>query len=103
MTRHVAAKLKKFNDLVKNTLSPKSKIILFGSYAKGKNKEWSDIDVAIIVPKVKNRLKSEIDLRVKSLQIDETINPFIFSEDEFRENSPLIWEIKKYGKVIYSP
>lgn len=100
MTDSVAAKLKKFSNLVKKTLSSKSKIILFGSYAKGKNKEWSDIDIAVIVPKVKNRLKSEIDLRVKSLQIDERINPFIFSYDEFNKNSPLIWEIKKYGKKV---
>lgn len=100
MNKKIIDKLKKFNLLVQKTVSPKSKIILFGSYAKGKNKKWSDIDVAIIVPKVKDRLKSEIDLRVKSLQIDERINPFIFSYDELKENSPLIWEIKKYGKKI---
>jgi len=100
MNQSLISKLKKFSTLVQNTLSPKSEVILFGSYAKGKNKKWSDIDVAIIVPKVKNRLKSEVKLRVKAIKIDERINPFVFSFDELKENSPLIWEIKKYGKKI---
>lgn len=100
MNKKIIDKLKKFNLLVQNTLSIKSRVILFGSYAKGANKKWSDIDVAIILPEVKDRLKLEIDLRVKSLQIDERINPFVFSFGEMKRNSPLIWEIKKYGKII---
>lgn len=100
MTQTIFKKLKKFIHLVQNTLSPKSKVILFGSYAKGKQKKWSDIDVAVVLPEVEDRLKLEVDLRLKSLIIDERINPFVFSRKEFQENSPLIWEIKKYGKKI---
>lgn len=100
MTSDISKKLKKFADLVRIEYSSKNEIILFGSFAKGKNKRWSDIDVAIILPKVTDRLKSEISLRLKSIDIDERINPFIFTHQELQENSPLIWEIKKYGKKI---
>lgn len=86
--------------IVKKNYSPDAKIILFGSYAKGKEKKWSDIDVAVILPKVKNSLDEEIKLRSLSYEVDERINPFVFSETDFRENSPLIWEIKKYGKKL---
>lgn len=100
MTSNLSLKLKKFTQLVKVELSPKSNIILFGSFAKDENKKWSDIDIAIILPHVEDRLKMEIDLRLKSLQIDERINPFIFTYRELEGNSPLIWEIKKYGRKI---
>lgn len=100
MTDEVITKLKRFRHFVRNTLSKESQVILFGSYAKGKNKKWSDIDVAVILPEVKDRLKLEIDLRIKSITIDERINPFVFSNKDLQYNSPLIWEIKKYGKKI---
>ncbi len=100
MTSDISIKLRKFAALVRVEYSSKSELILFGSFAKGKNRKWSDIDVAIILPKIVDRLKSEIDLRLKSLVIDKRINPFIFTQKELQENSPLIWEIKKYGKKI---
>lgn len=100
MKAQIFHKLKKFRALIQNTVSPKSQVILFGSFAKGKNTKWSDIDVAVIMPEVKDRLKLEIDLRLKSLYIDERISPFVFSFEELQKNSPLIWEIKKYGRKI---
>lgn len=100
MTEEIIERVKKFSKLVQDTFSPRSKVILFGSYAKGKNTKWSDIDVAVILPRVGDRLELEIDLRIKSLQIDDRINPFVFSFKELEENSPLMWEIKKYGKKI---
>lgn len=100
MTDYINDKLKQFTFLVKETFSPETQVILFGSYAKGNSHDWSDIDVAIVTPHVKNRLQQEINLRIKSLDIDERINPFIFSSQEMQDNSPLIWEIKKYGKRL---
>jgi len=100
MSEEVINKLKRFRTFVRDNLSINSQLILFGSYAKGKSKKWSDIDVAVILPEVKDRLKLEVDLRLKSISIDERINPFVFSQKELQDNSPLIWEIKKYGKKI---
>ena len=53
MSENILNKLKKFRYIIRNSISAKSQIILFGSFAKGKNKKWSDIDVAIVLPKVK--------------------------------------------------
>lgn len=100
MSNTIKHVLKQFLTIVKQTYSPKARIILFGSYAKGKEKKWSDIDVAVIFPKVKDSFNEEKNLRLLSLNIDERINPFVFSESDLKENSPLTWEIKKYGKEV---
>jgi predicted nucleotidyltransferase len=68
-----------------------SKIILFGSYAKGTSNEWSDIDIAVVSEdfegirlydnkKIRNaKLKSSIDLEIHPYRpIDFTLeNPFV--------------------------
>ena len=101
MTEELYSKLRKFSVLAKKMFTPHAQVILFGSFAKGRNKEWSDIDVVVITPQVNDRIREEISLRLKSLEIDERINPFIFTRKEMQENSPFIWEIKKYGKKLF--
>ncbi|HPG36490.1 MAG TPA: nucleotidyltransferase domain-containing protein, partial [bacterium] len=49
--REVLEKLRRFSEIVVEKYNP-LKIVLFGSYAKGTNKEESDIDVAVIVEKI---------------------------------------------------
>ena len=41
---------RKFSLEIKNLL-PLYKVVLFGSYARGTNHKWSDIDIAVIVKK----------------------------------------------------
>lgn len=100
MSKKIKSVLKEFSNLVKNEFSAKSRVILFGSYAKGRQKAWSDLDVAVILPKVKKAFETEKYLRIKSLAIDERINPFVFTKRDLEENSPLVWEIKQYGVEI---
>lgn len=100
MSKNIQKKLELFMQLVKKTIDRNSKLILFGSYAKGRMKPWSDIDIAVIVPSIKDSFQKEVELRVNSLSIDERINPIIFTQRDMEENAPLLCEIKRFGKVL---
>ncbi|MGE5846522.1 MAG: type VII toxin-antitoxin system MntA family adenylyltransferase antitoxin [Ignavibacteria bacterium] len=83
-------------DLVKNELDP-GVIILFGSRAKGINRNTSDFDVAVDLNepdnKIKRRLNEKLD-RIRGLYKVDLV--FLNNlEDEFKSL------ILKTGKVIY--
>ena len=76
-----------------------SMIYLFGSQAKKKAHRWSDIDIAVISDKLKNKsannnlllwkLRRDIDLRIEP-------HGFTFSEFE-NLNDPMVYEIRTTG------
>lgn len=77
-----------------------SKIILFGSYAKGNINENSDIDVAVVVREVKESLlESESKLFRIRREISFDIEPILIIENE--DNSGFLDHILSYGKVVY--
>lgn len=77
------------------------KMILYGSYAKGDFKPYSDIDVCIISNKFsKNKDFNETYLWKKVLDVDSRIEPIGFDNKNFIETDPLVSEIKKYGIEI---
>lgn len=100
MSNDIKNKLRRFTKLVKMTISDRCKLILFGSFAKGKQKVWSDIDVAVVVPKIKDCFRKEVELRIKSLSIDDRINPIIFTQKELEENTPISVEIRSSGITL---
>ncbi len=78
-------------------------VYLYGSYAKGKQKKWSDIDICIISGDFKDAFSALQYLwskRVKDTGI--TIEPIGFSKKDFRRKSPLTEEIKNKGiKILH--
>lgn len=64
---------------------PIKKVLLFGSWAKGNPREWSDIDVAVVVDE-KDHLK-RIDIGSAlfhyAFEIDPRIEPKIVFYDEY--------------------
>jgi len=78
---------------------PFENVYLFGSYAKGTNKEDSDIDIAIVVNHIDGDYFSVNPLLWKlRRQIDDRIEPFLI-EKEFDE-ADFLAEIKKFGIEI---
>ena len=82
-----------------------NKVILYGSYARGKANEWSDIDIAIISNDLKklgyNRaLKRVVKAHMLS---DASLEPQVYSLNEYEKASHLTFlgEIKRTGQVIY--
>jgi len=100
------------NDIIKDTIQPFIKklinkgiridaIYLFGSYAKGKENEWSDIDVAVISPDfTRSRLDERIKLTIIANEIDNRLEPVPFNPNTFVIDDPLVWEIKTTGIQI---
>ncbi|MBI5700883.1 nucleotidyltransferase domain-containing protein [Candidatus Saganbacteria bacterium] len=80
--------------------------ILFGSYAKGSQKQWSDIDLAIISDSFKNQgffdrlvFLGKLAWKAKTTEI-EAIG---FTPKEVLSASKLdfLSEIQKNGKIVY--
>lgn len=92
---------------IKKSLNPK-KIILFGSYAKGKNTKYADVDLAVI-QKQKPKLgqKSLVTRTLIKMGYNWEVEPDIhlFWQDDFnkrlKNNSFFIKEIMK-GNVVYA-
>lgn len=87
--------------LVKESV-PVEKVFIFGSVATGKNTKKSDIDVCIVSPFFKNRIKA-IQFLLKKRNRAEVVlglEPIGFSSKDFSESSSLIEEIKNTGIQI---
>ena len=71
---------------------------LFGSYAKASYSKWSDINLAIISPDFSDdRFEERLKLMRIASHIDNRIEPVPFRPDNFSEDNPLAWEIKRHG------
>ncbi len=83
--------------------TPVEKLILFGSYARDEADKESDIDLCIISSKFGKDPIDELQfLLKKTRKVDSRIEPIPISPQEYRElGSPLIAEIKKFGREIF--
>lgn len=91
---------KKFSNEVKDFF-PIEKIVLFGSYAKGNNNKWSDIDIAIVVKKFDfDYFDAYQKLGRVSIKLDTRIEPIII--DQSRDFSGFLDSINKNGIIVYS-
>lgn len=101
ISKKVEKEIKDYVEVLKKDNLPINKVILFGSYAKGTQHEWSDIDLCVISPKFKNAWKALGYLwqkRIKDTGL--TIEPMGFSPKDFEDEDSLIHEIKKTGIEI---
>jgi predicted nucleotidyltransferase len=80
------------------------KVYLFGSYAHGNAKTYSDIDVAVISPDFGKSYLEETRLLMKiARDVDLMISPDPYSVEEFNnaKQGDFLWqEIIKKGKLI---
>ncbi|MEK7258073.1 MAG: nucleotidyltransferase domain-containing protein [Bacteroidota bacterium] len=89
-------------DFVQDILAkgfPLKKAILFGSFVRNEQHEWSDIDMALVadeflgVPSYDIRHFAEIKVRLKYIDIE----PHTFRTEHFEKGDPFIDEIKRTG------
>lgn len=76
------------------------KVILFGSFAKNLQHEYSDIDVALVADEFISVGFKDINLFVDVLINYIRIQPKTYSTEDFEEGDPFIEEIKKDGIEI---
>lgn len=87
---------------VKNSGIPVSAAYLFGSHAKGTAKQYSDIDICIVSPKLgKDPIAEMVILRKIAHTVDSRIEPIPLSPADLNDQfSTLIAQIQKYGRPI---
>ncbi len=89
----------KYIQQIPNDLDIK-KAYLFGSYAKGLNKEESDIDVAIVIGNMTNFFSTQMLLMRIRRKIDLRIEPHPIGESDFTNLNPFAYEIQNSGIEI---
>ena len=99
MDKSIDSKIAKYLDLIKEQFSDIERVYLFGSYAKGKSTDDSDIDVALIFTNLDDskRFDIQVQLMMLAAQIDSRIEPHPISHDDFDSGNPFVVEIKKTG------
>jgi uncharacterized protein len=77
------------------------KAYLFGSFARGKEREESDIDIAVIVENMPDFFSTQRLLMRLRRNIDLRIEPHPIMEQDFNSSNPFAWEIEKTGIKVY--
>ena len=82
---------------------PVIKVILFGSYASGRERPWSDIDIAIVSPSFSQVPLWRRQERLAELLpgADVRLSPLAYSPQELAQPTPFLREIMRTGKVVY--
>jgi len=109
-TKYTAAEIKKIAESLVETLIENNiaidKIILYGSYAYGRPRKHSDIDIAIISPSFEGKKILEIQEELAKVftKYLSIIEPVGYSSEDFRTAEPetLLGEIKRSGKILYA-
>jgi len=93
---------KKYIDYLKEKGIIVSSAYLFGSYAKGNAKEWSDIDVCVVSPDFgKDYFDEMLYLQKFTSSIDDRIEPHPRTQEDLNDPYDIFAnEIKKYGIKI---
>lgn len=81
-----------------------ARVILFGSYARGRAHEDSDLDFLVVEPQVKGRRAETVRLRRELLDLDVPVDVVVVSEAQLREWSSIpgtvFHEAVTSGKVL---
>jgi len=77
---------------------------LFGSYVRGTQKDYSDIDIAIVMPRIsepKRYYEESLDIFHEAQEYNSLLEVVCFREDEFEEGqTAIVNQIKKEGVKI---
>lgn len=76
------------------------KAYLFGSFAKGSQKEESDIDIALVMENMPDFFYAQKQLMKLRRKIDLRIEPHPIKEQDFNSLNPFAYEIEKTGIEI---
>jgi len=89
---------KQFASRVRSELDSDALVLLFGSCAKDKTHDRSDIDISVVSKAFGNNFPEDFArLTVIACGINTDIEPHPFSVDSWNYTTPFISEIKKTG------
>jgi len=99
MDKSIDIAIARYLELIKEKYSDIEGAYLFGSYAKGKSTDNSDIDIALIFTKLDDsrRFDMQVQLMLLASKIDSRIEPQPISHEDFNSGNPFAVEIRKTG------
>lgn len=102
MDKNIDIAVAKYLDLIKEQYSEIESAYIFGSCAKGKSTDDSDIDLALIFTNLDDskRFDIQVQLMLLASKIDSRIEPHPISREDFNSGNPFVAEIKKTGIEI---
>ena len=85
MDQNIDTTIAKYLDLIRERFSGIERVYLFGSYAKGKITDDSDVDIALVFTKLDDskRFDIQVQLMMLAATIDSRIQPHPISHDDF--------------------
>jgi len=91
--------VRRYKAAIAPRFDPAMKVMMFGSYAKDCPNEWSDIDVAVIVPKIEEGKWWDLstDLCHDVDKVSLYIEPILL---ESGEDSPIYREVMRTGIAV---
>jgi predicted nucleotidyltransferase len=96
--------LLEITDRIVSAASP-SRVILFGSYARGDTDSGSDIDLMVIEPHVRNRHEEMVRLHSVVGDIGTGVDVLVYSDAEFERRSQVpgtvLYWARKEGRALY--
>ena len=72
-------------------------VILFGSFARNEQREWSDIDLAIVAEEFSGFRPEDSRLMSRALTKHVVIEPHTFRPEDFTDWNPFVAEIMRTG------
>ncbi len=99
----IADKVRRFSEALVKAGVAIDKMILYGSYAKGTQRQESDIDVAVVSRNFgRDKVEEGMLLFRIAGDVDTRIEPVAVSLESFERDTwiPLIYEIRKNGIEI---
>lgn len=79
---------------------PLRKAVVFGSFVRGQQHEYSDIDMALVADSFTGFAAEDIRPFARLLVKHVDIEPHTFSPEQFTDWNPFVQEIKRTGIVI---
>ena len=91
--------VRRYKEIIAPRFDPAMKVMMFGSYAKDCPNEWSDIDVAVIVPKLDHDKwwDTSVSLGRATDTVSCYLEPILL---ESGEDSPIYREVMRTGVAV---
>ncbi len=91
--------VRRYKEAIAPSFDPAMQVMMFGSYAKDCPNEWSDIDVAVIVPPgvIVNKWRQWADIVGDVRKVNALIEPVLLED---QEDSMLYREVMRTGVAV---
>lgn len=100
----ILEKARRYLDLLQARGMRIQRAYLFGSHARGQAHPGSDIDLAIVSPDLSGDWLDDFCLLTRLAdEVDPWIEVIPFLPEDFREENPLVFQVKSTGILLSDP